>query len=214
MLSKFKLSNNGQTHRPPTVPTETQPPLAMSSFSFRLSLPSSSSLATPRTAKPKLTGYEYDFLKDNHNLSWPNWGEFIVWLAEEQAEKVIELRVTHVKRKPEAGWHEKHHFICARAGTGGESQYEKSTNRGRKVPTKRVGCTCRLVVRTYSDVPTILGNYNADHSHAIGHANVRFTNLSIETRTRIALKLRAGVSHDRIVCGIAFFPPIRCLILN
>lgn len=193
-MNKFRLSK-------PTVSTELQ---SNSTFSFQLSVPHAPSLPTsPEPAPPKLGGYKYDIAQGKHNMEWLNWDEMCLWVAKEEAEKIIELRVRNVKQNERSDimWQEKHYFMCAREGTGGDSKYAKTTERGRKIPTKWMGCTCPFTITTYPDRPTVLGKYRADHSHDIGSANIHFTRLSKGTRVQIAAMLRKHMPHDEIVCN-------------
>jgi hypothetical protein len=129
------------------------------------------------------------------------------WRHGEEAEKGIELRrktIRRAKGEQKQQWLEKYVYVCSREGTGGRSQYKRKCNRGRKIPSKRTGCACLLVVKVYPGTDTVLGRYEAEHDHEIGAANLRYTRLPVETRVQIAEMLRMGISRDRVV---------RCFIL-
>src|ERR1700722_3780658 len=70
------------------------------------------------------------------------------------------------------------------------------------IPSKRCGCTSRLIVKFYPNMEQVLGLYEATHSHPIGQDNARFTRLPEETRVRIAEMLRMGVTHEHIVRNV------------
>ena len=151
-----------------------------------------------------LQEYTQDVAKGKYNISWDSLGDMLSWLQKEQESKIIELRLKwRRKNKSLAGnraWHEKHYYVCAREGTGGEKGYEKKHPEwGRKVPVKRSGCACRLIVKIYPHTPCVLGKYNSEHSHPIGYENARYTQLSKDTRIRIAEMIRMGISHAKIV---------------
>ncbi|KAJ6555866.1 hypothetical protein B0H19DRAFT_947528, partial [Mycena capillaripes] len=63
----------------------------------------------------------------------------------------------------------------------------------------RTDCQCALVVKTYPNVPTVLGNYAEEHNHPLGNANLRYTQISKETREYIAGLLRLKVSPSHIL---------------
>ncbi|KAI0037342.1 hypothetical protein FA95DRAFT_1507072, partial [Auriscalpium vulgare] len=69
----------------------------------------------------------------------------------------------------------------------------------RSYTAKRVGCPCRLTVKTYPDTDTVRGMYCKDHSHATGSENVKFTHLSKATRDHIAEMLRMQIKPDQIL---------------
>src|SRR6202050_1823592 len=103
-------------------------------------------------------GYSYDLARGKYNLSWDSMEAMQIWLLKEQEDKLVELRLKEVKRDNTGvkGWKAKHCYVCARQGTGGESKYEKKNPEwGRKVPTKRSGCACRLVVKTYPNTSKV-----------------------------------------------------------
>jgi hypothetical protein len=54
-------------------------------------------------------------------------------------------------------------------------------------------------VKEYPGVSTILGNYRDEHNHALGNANLPFTQISKETREYIAGLLRLKVTPEHIV---------------
>lgn len=152
---------------------------------------------------PKLYYSDYDSdIISAYPLAWQSLEDMQMWLKGEEETKFIELRLK--EKRPnlleEKGWTERYVYVCARQGTGGKKQYQKKfPERGRKVPTKRCGCDCRLIVRCYPNTLKVLGNYNAIHSHPIGNDNAKFTRLTTETRVQIAEMLRIGITHDQIV---------------
>jgi hypothetical protein len=129
-----------------------------------------------------------------------------LWLRKEERVNFIELRLKEVVPHPYNHWDEKLVYVCARQGTGGVKAYEKKKARHRKkVPTKRMSCPCRLVVKSYPNMDLVLGRYDGSHSHPVGKDNAKFTWLSHDARILIAEKLRAGVSHARIVRNLFIY---------
>ena len=125
-----------------------------------------------------------------------------LWLRKEEETKFIELRLkeTRPNRTNDGEWTQKLLYVCARQGTGGNKKYEKKNpKQGRKVPTKRCGCTCRLTIKCYPNTEHILGLYEDTHTHPISQDNAHFTRLPEETRLRMAEMLHMGITHKWIM---------------
>ncbi|KAK6996230.1 hypothetical protein R3P38DRAFT_2566036, partial [Favolaschia claudopus] len=91
-------------------------------------------------------------------------------------------------------------FVCSRKGTGGVKTYAKAHPEWKqKQESMRTDCPCVLLVKTYPNVSTVLGNYTDEHNHDLGNQNLRFTRISKETREYIAGLLRLKVSPNHIV---------------
>ncbi|KAJ7730819.1 hypothetical protein B0H16DRAFT_1329762 [Mycena metata] len=104
-------------------------------------------------------------------------------------------------------------YVCSRGGTGGVKPYTKRHPEWHcKLPNKRTGCECVLLVKQYPGVTTVLGNYRDEHNHPLGNANLPFIQIPKETREYIAGLLRLKTSPDHIVSalyttGIVSAPP-------
>lgn len=165
----------------------------------------SSSLSEFQATSQKLElhfgAYTSDLARGKYSLSWGSLADMESWLRKEQESKFIELRLKDTLRSTGCGlWTTKLIYVCARQGTGGSKKYtRKFPEQGRKVPTKRSGCTSRLTIKSYPNTARVLGRYEETHSHATGQVNARFTRLSMETRIKIAEMLRIGITHKRIV---------------
>src|SRR6267142_4836743 len=61
---------------------------------------------------------------------------------------------------------------------GGTKYVKKRLERKWKIPSKKMGCPCNIVIKHYPDMERILGHYKRDYDHLIGIANVPFTCLS------------------------------------
>jgi hypothetical protein len=149
--------------------------------------------------------YSSDLAAGEYPLSWPSMDAMGLWLRKEERVQFIELRLKEVVQHPHNHWDEKLVYVCARQGTGGVKGYEKKIQHRQKVPTKRMSCPCRLVVKSYPNMDLVLGRYNGSHSHPVGKDNAKFTRLSQDARILIAEKLRAGISHARIVRNLFIY---------
>jgi hypothetical protein len=136
-----------------------------------------------------------------YSLHWPTWKDFEIWIQKEQRENAIELVRKNIRKgSPGFPWQERHEFVCSRQGAGSLPKYApKHPERKRNIPSKRLGCLCRLTVKVYHDTEEILGKYNTEHMHEIGSDNLRFTRLSKQVKARIVQLLKLGVDNDRIV---------------
>lgn len=133
-------------------------------------------------------------------MEWPSLAAFRVWKAEVEKEQSIELLLT--KRLWDGDCYEdKFYYVCGQHGTRGCKVYvKKNPQWNRKIPAKRTGCPCKLIVKTYVGTDTVLGQYEKNHNHDIGNPNLRFTRISKDTRELIAGMLRSGVAPESIVC--------------
>jgi hypothetical protein len=142
-----------------------------------------------------------DIATGNYPLRWDSWAQFQTWLRSEARSKSIELVRKNIRTAAAGlGWLERHEFVCARQGSGGSTQVaSKGLDRKRTIPNKRVGCPCRLTVKTYPNTVEVLGMYTETHSHEIGNENIKFTRISVETKAWIAHLLSLGVENQAIV---------------
>ncbi|KAJ7447652.1 hypothetical protein FB451DRAFT_993781, partial [Mycena latifolia] len=146
---------------------------------------------------PRATGvdevgsFEYD-LAHNFTLRWSSLLEMQSWKTKECSDKSIEFvkKYTSSPALANAAWTETRIYVCARQGSGGKSKYEPKNAWTRKVSSKRIGCPCRLTVKTYPGTSEVLGFYKCDHSHSIGDENVKYTRLDPEIRKEIENLLR------------------------
>lgn len=131
---------------------------------------------------------------------WNSLDEFQTWRTIQELEHGIELRLIRTYSAGSPLWREKRIYVCSRQGTGGKSNYiRKRVDRIRSRPSKRTGCRCRIIVKTYHHVPTVLGWYKAEHDHATGVANLRFTRLPDSTRAYVSSLLRKQMKPKEIV---------------
>jgi hypothetical protein len=146
--------------------------------------------------------FGYDLATGKWSLRWASWHHFETWLRSEQHENSIQfVRKNIRKATPGQGWLQRHELVCARQGSGGLKKHVcKDPDRKRNIPTKRLGCPCRLTVKTYPNTEEVLGMYTNAHSHDLGKDNLKFTRITPETRAWVTHLLSLGVENERIVC--------------
>jgi hypothetical protein len=135
---------------------------------------------------------------------WNSLEEFHAWRINEELDHGIELLLS--KRRSDGPlWHENLTYSCSRQGTGGKSKYvRKYMDRIRKLPSKRTGCRCRVRIKTYHHVSTVLGWYESEHDHAIGVANLMYTRLRDSTRGYVLNLLRTNMRPKEVVSNMKF----------
>ncbi|KZV87284.1 hypothetical protein EXIGLDRAFT_840088 [Exidia glandulosa HHB12029] len=149
-----------------------------------------------------------DFDKDRVSgafpLQWPTEAHFDTWLATLQRESVIEFtqqKTGKSMRGSRAGFLFYREYRCSRGNVHGKKPYEKKhPERARKLDAKAaVNCSARIYVKAYNNTSIILGRYESNHSHPLGHDNAAYTRISDETRMRIAELLRVGSTPEAIM---------------
>jgi hypothetical protein len=138
---------------------------------------------------------------------WSSLDEFHTWRMNEELDHGIELLVAQKRSSADNPlWREKRIYVCSRQGTGGKCKYaRKHADRfSRTRSTKRTGCRCRIVVKMYHHVSTVLGWYRAEHDHATGIANLQFTRLPDSTRAHALDLLRTNVDPKDVVSILSF----------
>ena len=161
------------------------------------------------TAKSKRHGGGIAHDRENQRPTheWNSLEEFFAWRTNEELEHGIELRLSSSKRRATTTdsdgpplWHEKRTYSCSRQGTGGKTKYvRKCMDRVTKRPSKRTGCRCKVRIKTYQTVSTVLGWYEPEHDHATGVANLMYTRLRDSTRVYVLNLLRTKMSPKEVV---------------
>jgi hypothetical protein len=150
----------------------------------------------PERRDIKYGDYESDLHSGRYNHTWKSWRAFEQFREQEEDSFSIELRkvqnltggLLYKERKP---------YVCSRAGTGGQKDYEKKNPQwNRKVDSKFTDCKCSLVVKTYHGMETVLGKYRTNHNHPIGAENLKYTRISSKTRYWIAALVRCFGSWE------------------
>lgn len=157
-----------------------------------------SQVETINTATPGRRGcIAQDRENQRPTHEWNSLEEFHAWRADEELKHGIELLLSrsHRRSAENAHWQSKLTYSCSRQGTGGKSKYvKKCMDRIRKRPIKRTGCRCRVRIKTYHHVSTVLGWYESEHDHAIGVANLVYTRLPDSTRGYVINLFRTNMS--------------------
>src|SRR6266850_3728252 len=122
--------------------------------------------------------FHYDQENGILPLEWPNLAAFDVWRRNKELAHSIELIKSTIACGGQV-WTLRCIFVCSREDGGGGTKYvKKHLEWKRKIPSKKTGCPCNIVIKRYPNMERILGRYKRDHNHPIGIANAPFTHLS------------------------------------
>ncbi|KAJ7017600.1 hypothetical protein C8F04DRAFT_918443, partial [Mycena alexandri] len=146
---------------------------------------------TSGRSTPQVGSFAYD-LQRNYKLRWESLAAMHAWMKQECLNNSIEF-VKKISPRPTASitaWKSTDIYVCSRQGSGGKSKYCTKKGWGRKIPSKRTGCLCRLTVKTYPGTSEVLGFYKSEHTHATGDENLKYLRLDKETRLEIETMLR------------------------
>jgi hypothetical protein len=205
----------------PSVPTTT-PDFASCLYTFSLrddSPPSPASPASPASvdhpifavAAPPVEVIDpatserkgsitHDRKRRSPTHEWNSLDEFKTWRMKEQLDHGIELLLVRTLSAGSSLWHERRIYVCSRQGTSGKYKYvKKHPERIRSRPSKQTGCRCGVIVKTYLHTSTVLGWYKAEHDHATGIPNLRFTRLQDSTRAYVSSLLRRHMEPMEVV---------------
>ncbi|KAF8497605.1 hypothetical protein F5888DRAFT_1613518 [Russula emetica] len=142
----------------------------------------------------------YDRENQRPTHEWNSLEEFHAWRTNEEIDHGIELLLSSTFRSHSQLYHGKRSYSCSRQGSGGKKEYvRKCIDRIRKRPSKRTGCRCKVRIKTYHHVSTVLGWYQSEHDHAIGVANLIYTRLPDSTRGYVLNLLRMNMSPKEVV---------------
>ena len=183
----------------PTFEIPIGPPISENQYNYLIHT------TKPRHPDDALTTHKrgsitYDREKGGMILEWANESEFRVWRAAEEAKKSIKLIVSVTKHSKSQIWRERRVLRCSREFTGGRHNHTKRQNL--KIPSKKSGCQCHLIIKFYPHTDTILGKYEGHHDHPIADANVRFTRLSDKIKHCVMDMVRTGIASREIVSVI------------
>jgi hypothetical protein len=59
------------------------------------------------------------------------------------------------------------------------------TDREQKIPSKKTGCPCNIMIKCYPDTEIVLRHYENMHNHPIGIANAPFMRLTAKSREQM-----------------------------
>jgi hypothetical protein len=150
----------------------------------------------PATSR-RLGSFNYDWESSKYLHEWASMAEFDAWQHAEELAYSIELiaaTVAHGKTL----WTQRHHYVCSHEPSGGSTQKEHPERR-MHFQSKKMGCDCKIVIKSYPHTPTILGRYEEEHDHDIGLANLAYTRLSNAVRIQIRNMLERKVDPREIV---------------
>jgi hypothetical protein len=151
------------------------------------------------TPTPKCRSITYDHEKGGMTWEWTDHNEFLAWLTAEQTEKAIEFIVYQSKKSEGPIWRQWRLYVCGREYSGGKSKYQRINQWERMIPSKKMGCQCRLTIKQYLGIKTVLGKYVDEHDHPLGDSNLQFTKLSDTTKALVMEMVRIGIDSQAIV---------------
>ena len=146
--------------------------------------------------RPGNFNYNQESSKDPHE--WANMAKFDTWRRAKELTysiKLIAATVAHEKTL----WKQQHHYICSCEPSGGSTQKERP-EQCTHFQSKKAGCDCKIVIKSYPHMPTILGRYEEEHDHDVGLANLAYTRLSNAVRIQIRNMLERKIDPKEIVC--------------
>jgi hypothetical protein len=152
----------------------------------------------PATSKRK-GSFIYDKKNGKFPMEWPSIADFHAWREAEQLAHSIELIRSTVVTPNGPIWTERRTFVCSRALSGGQYNYEQKHERQRKIESKKIQCPCRVVIKRYPHTQVVLGHYHSEHNHELGIPNIRYLRLSQAARDRIKTLLLRRVHQQEIV---------------
>jgi hypothetical protein len=139
---------------------------------------------------------------------WSSLEEFHAWRLDQERDHGIKLLLSpHTTRRSDGPlWRDIRTYTCSRQGTGGKNKYfrKRGDMIGRTRLSERTGCGCRVVIKTYHHVSTVLGWYRTEHNHATRVANLMITRLRDSTRAYVLNLLRRDMSPKEIVSNIRY----------
>jgi hypothetical protein len=141
--------------------------------------------------------FNYNQESSKYPHEWANMAKFDMWRrAEELAYsiKLIAATIAHGKML----WMQWCHYICSREPSGGSTQKER-LEQHTHFQSKKMGCDCKIVIKSYPHMPTILGHYEEEHDHDVGLANLAYTHLSNVVQIQIRNMLERKVDPREIV---------------
>jgi len=149
---------------------------------------------------PRYGDFESDSQNAKYNKSWTSWQAFEVFRRDVEVQDAVEF----LKVKTNTGgdrYLSRLVFLCSRHGSGGAKEYTRLHPewKDRKVGSKIIKCPASLTVKTYMNIETVLGIYDAEHNHPVGDENLRYLRISGDTREWIAGMVRLGVKSTEIV---------------
>ena len=113
---------------------------------------------------------------------WANEEDIQAQLAAEESDNSIELIVSYILSSDSPDWQERRMLQCSHEFMGRKKNYQNKHAWERKIPSKKTGCPCTMMLKWYLETETILGKYKDQHNHVLGDNNLQFTRLSGKAR--------------------------------
>ena len=142
--------------------------------------------------------FNWDREEGGFTLEWKDLAEFEMWRRDEERIYSIELTASSTRAGGDL-WSRRQLFVCGRERSGGGTYVKQHPEWERKIETRKTGCRCQVLIKSYPHTPTILGRYTAEHDHEIGSANIAYTRLSGIARERIKTMLTQRIDRKEIV---------------
>jgi hypothetical protein len=140
--------------------------------------------------------FNYNQESSKYPHEWANMAEFDAWRRAEELAYSIELIAGHIAHRKTV-WTQRRHYVCSHEPSGGSTENDRPER-----PTfrsKKSGCDCKIIIKSYPHMPTILGRYEEEHDHDVGLVNIAYTRLSIAARIQIRNMLERKVDSREIV---------------
>jgi FAR1 DNA-binding domain len=97
-------------------------------------------------------------------------------------------------------WTLKCYYVCSQEWSGGKSKYEKKyPDRLRKKDSQKTGCWCKIVIKQYPHTLIVLGQYEQDHNHQLGLANLAYTHILHAFWEQARIMLEKKIDPQEIV---------------
>src|SRR6201999_389073 len=94
----------------------------------------------------KRGSFNHDRERGGYGMEWPGLTAFDKWRQQEAAAYGIEIISSSTWSGPGL-WKERRLYVCSRALSGGQSKYTpKHLERSRKLPSKKIGCPCQIII--------------------------------------------------------------------
>jgi hypothetical protein len=158
-------------------------------------------------------GFNHNRVSGHLPLEWPNIDAFQAWHRNKELAHSIELISSTTSHSGQA-WTLRCIYVCTHEWLGGESHYEKTTNWERKIPSKKMGCPCNIIIKSYPNTKIVLGCYEDRHDHMIGIANALFMHLTARFQERMREMVIQKIDpreimHNQVPCDHALL--IECI---
>jgi len=137
-------------------------------------------------------------------MEWAGPAEFKVWRREEELAYSIKLIPSNTVHGGKL-WTLKRTYVCSCQPSGGPKKYQKKfLDQQQKIESKKTGCWCCIIIKSYLHTSAILGHYVIEHDHEIGLANIAYTWMSQVAREKIKYKLSQKIDPREIVHNANF----------